>query len=208
MSKTPALDTGQGRAWEGDSELKEPSQAGKKRVPLLLETDKLGEKLFFRASQCLTHFPRAPGEEQLWEAVVGRGCLRGDRKERKLWFLGNSFRKESHLVLSTKQTSLAFHRLLGCGAWCAVPQGSVRWEEPPMAPGPAESCISCLKPDWSKPPSASAAQPSPGCADGLTAVSFGAPWVSTASECLAPCGKKRGRFLILTSYIWDKQSKC
>ena len=50
---------------------------------LLLETDKLEEKLFFRDSQGLTHFSRAPGEEQL---VGGRCSWEGlpqGRQEKK-----------------------------------------------------------------------------------------------------------------------------
>lgn len=145
---------------EGDSEFEGTKSGRQKRVPLLLETDKLGEKLFFRASQCLTHFPRAPGEEQLWEAgVVGRGCLRGDRKRKEAVVSRKFFPERAIWCSAPSKLLLAFHRLLGCGAWCAVPQGSVRVEEPPMAPGLAESCISCLKPDWSKPPSSADSPP-------------------------------------------------
>lgn len=103
---------------EGESEFEGTKSGRQKKVPLLLETDKLGEKLFFRASQCLTHFPRAPGEEQLWEAgVVGRGCLRGDRK-RKEAVVSWKFFPEREPSGAQHQANFFW---LSTGCWAAVP---------------------------------------------------------------------------------------
>lgn len=172
------------------------SQSCSKKVRFLPETGKWGEKLLFQNSQELTHFHRGPREEQLMGGQV--------QSEGLLWGWAEKKEYSGHFE------SLIWKEAI----WCLVPRklfifsrdlGFVRVEGPMVAPW-ADEGLHLTPEAWLVPASAPLHRAVPTvswCADSCL---FRSP--SGLPLRAVPLWEKHGRFLILATYIWEKQSKC